>query len=109
VGRKEGVTEQQLRDLADFETSSSFTELEKLVFRYTVAMTQSPPAVSDELFTELRRHFNPRQMVEYTSVIAWQNYLARFDHAIGLEAEGFSSGAFCPLPTTMKVAPESVA
>jgi hypothetical protein len=37
-------------------------------------------------------------MVELTSAIAWENYRARFDHAFGIEAEGFSAGAVCALP-----------
>jgi alkylhydroperoxidase family enzyme len=92
------VTEQQLKDLAAFETSPAFTEVEKLVLRYTVAMTRTPVEVSDELFATLREHFDPRQMVELTSAIAWENYRARFDHAFGIEAEGFSAGAVCALP-----------
>ena len=92
------MTEQQLLDLATFETSSAFTEVEKLVLRYAVAMTQTPVEVSDELFAGLRQHFDPRQMVELTSAIAWENYRARFDHAFGIEAEGFSAGAVCALP-----------
>ncbi len=98
MGRKLGVTEQQLLDLADFETSAAFTELEKLVLRYAVAMTQTPVEVSDELFAGLRQHFDPRQMVELTSAIAWENYRARFDHAFGIQAEGFSADAVCALP-----------
>lgn len=98
MGRRLGVTEQQLRDLAVFETSPAFTELEKLVLRYAVAMTGTPVEVSDELFAGLRRHYNPQQMVELTSAIAWENYRARFDHAFGIEAEGFSEGAVCVLP-----------
>jgi alkylhydroperoxidase family enzyme len=98
VGRRQGVTEQQLLDLADFETSSAFTEVEKLVLRYAVAMTQTPVEVPDELFASLRQHFDARQMVELTSAIAWENYRARFDHAFGIEAEGFSAGAACALP-----------
>ena len=98
MGRRLGLTEQQLVDLAVFETSSAFTALEKLVLRYAVAMAQTPVGVSDELFAELQRHFNPRQMVELTSAIAWENYRARFDHAFGIEAEGFSAGAVCALP-----------
>jgi alkylhydroperoxidase family enzyme len=98
VGRKQGITEQQLLDLSSFETSSAFSELEKSVLHYAVAMTQTPVSVSDELFAELERHFNPRQLVELTSAIAWENYRARFDHAFGIESEGFSEGAFCPLP-----------
>ena len=92
------MTEQQLLDLAAYETSPAFTELERLVLRYAVAMTRTPVDVPDELFAALQRHFNPQQMVELTSAIAWENYRARFDHAFGIEAEGFSAGAVCALP-----------
>ncbi len=98
MGRKEGISEQQLLDLAHFETSPAFSELEKLVLRYAVAMTETPVEVLDELFAELRKHFRPQQMVELTSAIAWENYRARFDHAFGIEAEGFSAGAVCAVP-----------
>jgi alkylhydroperoxidase family enzyme len=98
VGRKQGITEEQLVDLASFETSPAFSELEKLVLRYTVAMTQTPVVVPDLLFAALEHHFTPRQLVEITSAIAWENFRARYDHAFGIEAEGFSEGAVCPLP-----------
>jgi len=98
VGRKEGISDQQLLDLAHFETSPAYSVLEKLVLRYAVAMTETPVEVPDELFSELRNHFSPQQMVELTSAIAWENYRARFDHAFGIEAEGFSQGAMGPLP-----------
>ena len=96
--RNEGVSDQQLLDLAHFETSPAFSELEKLVLRYAVAMTNTPVEVPDELFAALRNHLTPQQMVELTSAIAWENYRARFDHAFGIEAEGFSEGAVCAVP-----------
>jgi 4-carboxymuconolactone decarboxylase len=98
VGRRIGVTEKQIQDLGDFEASSTFSELEKLVLRYAVAMTETPVEVSDELFATLREHFDPKQMVELTSAIAWENYRARFNHAFEIEAEGFSEGAVCAVP-----------
>jgi alkylhydroperoxidase family enzyme len=98
VGRREGITQQQLLDLGQFETSAAFSELEKLALRYTEAMTRTPVEVPDELFAALREHFDPKQMVELTSAIAWENYRARFDHAFGIEAVGFSEGAYCPVP-----------
>jgi alkylhydroperoxidase family enzyme len=97
VGRRQGITEQQLLDLSHFESSPAFSEIEKLVLRYAVAMTQTPVEVSDELFAELQKNFSPQQIVELTSAIAWENYRARFDHAFGMEAEGFSAGAVCPV------------
>ena len=84
--------------LASFESSAEFNEIEKLTLRYAVAMTATPVEVSDDLFAALRQHFDDRQLVELTSAIAWENYRARFDHAFGCEAEGYSEGAFCPLP-----------
>jgi hypothetical protein len=50
------------------------------------------------LFQALRQVFDERQLVELTSSIAWENYRARFDHAFGIEAEGFYRGALCLLP-----------
>jgi len=84
--------------LADFESSSALSDVEKLVLRYAVAMTVTPVEVPDELFTRLKQHFTEKQLVELTSAIAWENYRARSYHALGIEAEGFSIGAFCPLP-----------
>ena len=68
------------------------------MLEYTDAMTHTPVDVPDTLFERLRVTFNEAQMVELTATIAWENYRARFDHAFGIEAEGFSEGAFCALP-----------
>ena len=98
MGRKEGLTEEKILALADFENSPAFSDLEKLVLRYAVAMTETPVEVSDDLFAQLREHLNEKQMIELTSAIAWENYRARYDHALGVEAEGFSEGAVCAVP-----------
>ena len=94
------MTERQLAELDRFETSDAFDALERDVLRYAEAMTRTPVDVPDTLFSALRARFDPRQMVELTSAIAWENYRARFDHAFGIESAGFSEGAFCPLPST---------
>lgn len=85
-------------DLPVYKSSAAFSPLEKLVLEYAEAMTRAPVAVSDELFAALQRHFNEAQMVELTVAVAWENYRARFDHAFGIEAQGFSQGAYCALP-----------
>ena len=83
---------------ADFESSAEFTGLEKLVLCFAAAMTATPVEIPGELFNALRAHFDDRQLVELISAIAWENYRARFNHAFGCEAEGFSEGAFCAVP-----------
>jgi alkylhydroperoxidase family enzyme len=91
VGRKAGLSQAQLRDLGQFESSAEFSDVEKKVLRYAEAMTATPVRVPDELFDDLRKHFDNPQLVELTSAIAWENYRARFDHAFGIESEGFLS------------------
>lgn len=100
-----GVTEEKLMALADYENSAELTNLEKLVIRYAVEMTKTPVEVPYELFAELQRNLSDRQIVELTSAIAWENYRARYNHALGVESEGFSKDAFCPLPERV-VAPQ---
>ena len=97
MGRGEGISEQQLADLAAFEESPAFSELEKRVLRYAVALTRTPAEVPEELFHSLREHFNPQQMVELTAAIAWENFRARFNRGFGIEAEGFMEGGACPV------------
>ena len=92
------MTDEKLMALVDYEHSPGLTHLEKLVIHYAVEMTRTPVEVPDELFSELKEHFNDQQIVELTSAIAWENYRARNNHALGLESEGFSKGAFCPMP-----------
>lgn len=98
VGRAAGVTEAQLRDLPVYKESPALSPLEKLVIEYAAAMTKTPVEVPGELFASLRDNFTKAQLVELTAAIAWENYRARFDHAFGIEAQGFSEGAYCALP-----------
>jgi alkylhydroperoxidase family enzyme len=92
------VTEDQLHDLHNFEASPHFNDRERLVLRLAVAMTKNPADIADDLFSELRRQFNERQLVEISAVIAWENGRARFNRVFNVEAQGFSSGQFCALP-----------
>jgi len=81
-----------------YARSALFSDLEKAVLEYADAMTHTPVEVPDALFQRLREQFSEAQMVELTATIAWENYRARFDHALGIQAEGFSEGAYCALP-----------
>ena len=98
MGRANGVTPEQIANLANYLADFNFSELERLVLEYADAMTQVPVGVSNALFARLRERFTPPQLVELTSAIAWENYRARYDHALGIEGENFSEGAVCALP-----------
>jgi alkylhydroperoxidase family enzyme len=98
VGRKEGLTEKQLLDLPQFESSPHFSGKERLVLRLAAALTRIPASVSDELYAALQKEFSEQELVELSAVIAWENSRARFNRTFAIRAEGFSEGQFCPLP-----------
>jgi len=68
------------------------------VLEYADAMTQTPVEVPEGLFSKLRGSFANEQLVELTATLAWENYRARFDHAFGIESEGFTQGSYCAMP-----------
>ena len=98
MGREQGVTEEKLMGLAAFEESDIYSEMEVVALRLATAMVQTSVEVSNELYAELKRHFDDAQIVELTSALAWENYRARFNHALKIGSEGFSEGMFCPIP-----------
>jgi AhpD family alkylhydroperoxidase len=98
VARKHGVTDEELLDLPLYERSPRLSALDKRVLDFAVAMTETPVVVPDDLFAELLRELGRDGLVELTSAIAWENYRARFNHAVGLKEEGYSGQTVCLLP-----------
>ena len=92
------MTKEQIEALPEYASSPAFGDLERLVLDYAVAMTSTPVVVPDALFAALRARLDEAQLLEITAAIAWENYRARFNHALDIGAQGFSEGAFCVVP-----------
>lgn len=80
-GLRVGVTEQQFQELGNFATSSSFSELEKLVLRYTEELTRTAKA-SEEVMGELKKHLSPRDIVELSVTVGLANLTNRFNMSL---------------------------
>lgn len=63
-----------------------------------MALSDTPAEVPDALYEALARELDERQLVELTAVVAFENYLARFNRGFAIEPFGVSKGAVCPLP-----------
>lgn len=88
-----GVSRDKALAIGRWREGGVFDAAEALVLEYAEAMTVTPPAVDDALFARMREAFGPEAIVELTAGIALQNLSARFNAALGAEAEGF-----CALP-----------
>jgi AhpD family alkylhydroperoxidase len=93
-----GVSEAKLRALPFHESSDAFTPLERSVLDYTVQMTATPSRPDPALVRALERDLGVAGVVEITAAIAWENFRARFNHAVGAKEEGYSEGMVCLLP-----------
>lgn len=102
-----GIPERQIRELPIYRDSDAFDDLERLVIDYAAAMSRTPAEVEEGLVAQLREHFDDAQLVELTNVIAIENFRARFNHALGLEVQGFAAGAACVVPELAEAAAAS--
>ena len=84
------------REVPRWRESEVFTPLERDVLEYAEAMTQTPPAVTDELSERLLDQLGAPALVELTAIIAAANMVSRANVALGIESQGFS--AACGLP-----------
>ncbi len=79
------------REVPRWRESGAFTPLERDVLEYAEAMTQTPPAVTDEMSERLLDQLGAPALVELTAFIGAANMASRGNVALGIEAQGFSA------------------
>jgi len=86
------------RELGRYASSPAFTDIEKLALAYADAMTDLPMSVTDAQVAALRERLGEAGLIELTYLIALENMRARTNHALGLTAQGYTTGEACPMP-----------
>lgn len=86
IALKEGLSQQQLDALTDWEGSDVFSDIECAVLAYTDAMTRDVQ-VSDAVFNNVKAHFDARELVELTATIATYNMVSRFLEALQIHSD----------------------
>jgi alkylhydroperoxidase family enzyme len=92
VGRqKDVVTDEELREVPNWQHSKILGERERVAIEYAEEMSKTPVRVSEELFERLKKHFSDEQIVELSASIAYENYRARFNHALDVKSDNLYS------------------
>ncbi len=81
-GKKNGVTEDQIKALIFFRRSHAFDEKEKAVLLYAERVTRGASAIRAGALQELKQHFTDDQIVELTLTISIANFTNRFNDAM---------------------------
>ena len=82
-----GVEPQKLAAAADHATSPLFSPAEKAALAIAAAAGQVPNAVTDEMFVELRKHWNEAQIVEIIATIAVTGFVNRWNPTLATPLE----------------------
>ncbi len=86
IGRRAGLTSEQLLGLPVWEQHPSFSEQEKAVMRYAEDVTRNV-RVSDEVFDAVHAFLDDEQMVELALNVAYYNMVVRFLEPMRVELE----------------------
>jgi len=96
MARKFGVREAQIAALADWRTSSAFSEREKAALLLAEAVTSG--SVGDEVYAAVSKHFDHAQFVELALVSAFYAMVARMLDAMRVQLEPEVQGYSPRLP-----------
>ncbi|MDG1280838.1 MAG: carboxymuconolactone decarboxylase family protein [Pseudorhodobacter sp.] len=86
-GADNGVPQEKLDAIWEFETSDLFSEAERAALRVALSGGQCPSFASPEDMAALRAHFSPEQVVEIGAVIALFGFNNRWNALMETDVE----------------------
>jgi uncharacterized peroxidase-related enzyme len=82
-----GIEDRKLAAVWDYETSPLFSATERAALDLAVAGASVPNAVADEMFANLRKHWDEEQIVEIIGAIATFGFLNRWNDTLATPLE----------------------
>ena len=100
LAQASGLGVEQLRCIQQgtwAEARELWSEQEWAVIRYAEQMTREPHKITDDLFAELRRYFDDRQIVDMTMRFALCSAWNKFNDALRLDTESAFRHAYAEI------------
>lgn len=85
IALKEGITQAQLDELNQWESSTQFDATQRAALAYCDAMTKNIQ-VPAEVFAAVRAQFSDRLLVELTATVGAYNMVSRFLEALDIHS-----------------------
>ena len=82
-----GASKERLENIWNFENQDCYTESEKAAFRFVIAASKVPVAVTEDIELEMKTHWSDNQIVEIMGVVALFGYLNRWNDVMGTTLE----------------------
>lgn len=82
-----GAEQEQLDNIWEYRTHPSFSEAERAALDFSLAASQVPNAVNDEIKQQLYKYWNEGEIVEMLGVISLFGYLNRWNDSMSTTIE----------------------
>jgi AhpD family alkylhydroperoxidase len=83
-GKRVGLTEAQLREVESYDSSSAYSDLEKLVLRFADQWT-TKGKVDNDVLSRLTQTLSPPEMMTLAATVGLANWTSRFNVTFGVE------------------------
>jgi alkylhydroperoxidase family enzyme len=93
VGGKAGLSREQIEAALSLQDSSHLSERERIALEYADRVSATPVDIPDAFFAHLQALFSEREIVELTAHIAHENYNAKSNRPLRVDANNF-----CEMP-----------
>jgi alkylhydroperoxidase family enzyme len=101
LGRSVGLSDEKIAHLGDDPLPEGvYDPVEAAIVRYSQASTKLRP-ITDELYGDLVRHFDTRQIIELCATVGLSNQVNRFHATFLTDVDASINDALelsCPLP-----------
>ena len=82
-----GAEQEQLENIWEYNTHESFNEAERAALDFSLAASQLPNAVDEELQQRMRKYWDDGEIVEILAVVSLFGYLNRWNDSMGTSIE----------------------
>lgn len=87
AAKRYGAEQEQLDNIWEYRTHKSFNEAERAALDFSLAASQLPNAVDDELQQRLHRYWDDGEIVEILAVVSLFGYLNRWNDSMATSIE----------------------
>jgi len=87
AAKRYDASKEQLDNIWEYKTHPAFSPAEVAALDFALTASVIPNSVSDEIATELRKHWTETDIVEMLGVISLFGYLNRWNDSMGTEIE----------------------
>jgi len=95
VGGKAGLAREKIEAALDIRDWKDLSERERIALEYADRVSATPVDVPDDFYARLQGVFSEREIVELTGHIAQENYNAKSNRPLRVQANDFCE---IPLP-----------